>query len=95
MTLSGSYTHTFDLTSSSVYTSGFLNNFGGGTAAGAQAALINGLNAGHAYVNIHNAVFPGGEIRAFVTATPEPTTYGLMAMGLAGLAGVARRRRRA
>ena len=93
-TLSGSYTHTFDLTSSSVYTSGFLNNFGGGTAAGAQTALINGLNAGRAYSNIHNAVFPGGEIRAFLTPTPEPSTYALLATGLAGLAAVAHRRRR-
>src|ERR1700682_2567511 len=58
---SGTYTHTFDLLDPSIYTSGpmgFLNVFGGGTAAGAEAALIAGLIAGRAYVNIHNAVNP-------------------------------------
>jgi hypothetical protein len=54
-TTSGTYTHTFDLLDPSIYTAGF----GGGTAAGAEAALITGLNAGRAYVNIHNATSQG------------------------------------
>ena len=51
-------------------------------------ALIAGLEAGLAYVNIHNAEFPGGEIRARI---PEPMTLALAALGL-GIAGLARRR---
>jgi len=35
----------------------------GGTAAGAEAALVGGLAAGQAYFNIHTSPFPGGEIR--------------------------------
>jgi hypothetical protein len=73
-TTSGTYTNVFDLALQSTYTSAFFNNFGGGTAAGARAALINGLNAGNAYSNIHNATYPGGEIRANLVATPEPAS---------------------
>lgn len=50
------YLTTLDLTLTSTYTSGFITA-NGGTAAGAEAALIAGLNAGKAYVNIHDSCF--------------------------------------
>ena len=90
---SGTYTHTFDLFDPTIYTSAFLNNFGGGTAAGAESALIAGLDAGRAYVNIHNATFPGGEIRADVLATPEPLSVALLATGLVVATGLGVKRR--
>lgn len=90
---SGTYTNTYDLTNPAVYNAAFRSN-NGGTAAGAEAALINGLNAGRVYVNVHNAQFPGGEIRANVVATPEPASLVLMATGLAAFAAVGWRRRR-
>ncbi|MBX3637796.1 MAG: CHRD domain-containing protein [Rubrivivax sp.] len=88
----GFYQTTLDLTQTSTYTTGFLNNFGGGTAAGASAALLAGLNAGKAYFNVHSTTFPPGEIRGFLQPVPEPGTWALMGLGLAAVGGLARRR---
>ncbi len=92
-TTSGTYDHDFDLLDPTVYTAGFRNGLGGGTAAGAEAALLAGLDAGRAYTNIHNAVFPGGEIRGLLVAAPEPASLLLIGGGLIGLALVRRRKR--
>ena len=81
---SGTYSSLFDLLFAGTYTSAFLTA-SGGTPASAEAVLIAGLNAGMAYVNIHDAIFPGGEIRGFATlATPEPASFSLGALGLIG-----------
>lgn len=64
---SGTYQDTFDLSSVSVYASGFITA-NGGTAAGAEAALIAGLRMGHAYFDIHTTMFPGGEVRAYTVS---------------------------
>jgi CHRD domain-containing protein/PEP-CTERM motif-containing protein len=61
---------------------------GGGT----EAALIAGMNNGTAYTNIHNATFPGGEIRGQIIATPEPSTFLLLGTGAIGALSFARRR---
>lgn len=88
----GFYQTTLDLTQASTFTTGFINNFGGGTVAGASAALLDGLNAGTAYFNVHSSAFPGGEIRGFLQPVPEPGTWALMGLGLAAMGGLARRR---
>lgn len=90
--ITGTYTNSFDLMNSSVYSAAFLSA-NGGTAAGAEIALLDGLNAGEGYVNLHDAMYPGGEIRADVMTTPEPTTFALAALGLGGAGLLARRRR--
>ncbi len=90
---SGTYLHTFDLTSTASFNASFVTA-NGGTAAGAEAALAADLAAGTAYLNIHTTVVPGGEIRGFLTPVPEPGAYALVAgLGLCGF-GVWRNRRR-
>ena len=93
---SGNYTMSFDLTLASTYTSAFLAAHSG-TAAGAEAALVNGLNNDMAYANIHNSVYPGGEIRGWLaastTSVPEPGTAALFLLGLAPAAAIVRKKR--
>ena len=72
---SGTYGYTVDLSSSASFTGAFLA-LGGGTAAGAEALLIAGLNAGTAYFNVHTSTFGGGEIRGFPSPVPEPGHVG-------------------
>jgi hypothetical protein len=53
-TTSGTYSNTFDLTQSSVYTAAF-ETANGGKAVGAESALVTALFAGLTYANIHDS----------------------------------------
>lgn len=90
---SGSYTRLFDMTLASSYNPAFVTN-NGGTTALAETALFNAIRNGQAYWNIHTSSFPGGEIRGFLAAAPEPASAGLMAFGLGLGALVVRRRKK-
>lgn len=90
----GSYNRTFDMTQTASYRAGFVTN-NGGTAAGAAAAFMAAVDDGKAYLNIHSSAFPGGEIRGFFQAVPEPSSVALLGLGAAGLAARFRRRARA
>jgi hypothetical protein len=84
---SGTYPHVFDLLDPTIYSAAFVAA-NGGTAAGAEAALLAAFNAGTAYVNLHDSINPGGEIRGQVTATPEPSSLLLGLMAAAGFVGL-------
>lgn len=93
---SGVYDHSFNLLDPAVYTANFLNNFGGGTAAGARDALLNAMRAtnanSRAYFNIHTVNFGPGEIRGNISPIPEPAALVLALIGLAAAAGLRRTR---
>lgn len=85
----GSYDAGFDMTQAATWNAAFITA-NGGTPAGAEAALRDGLDAGRSYLNIHTSTSPGGEIRAnlqrfsFLPASSGQTTglaYALDAIG--------------
>ena len=89
----GTYDMTFDSLASATYNPAFITA-SGGTAAGAEAALLAGLSSGRAYLNIHTNAFPGGEVRGFApgaTSVPAPASLALVLAG-AVAAGALRRR---
>jgi hypothetical protein len=89
---SGTYDHTFDMSLSSSYNPAFVTA-NGGTVATAETVLLAGLSAGDTYLNIHSSVVPGGEIRGFLAAVPEPSTWAMMILGFAGVGFMAYRRK--
>ena len=92
---SGTYNNTLNLTLPTSYNPAYVTAHGG-NAAGAEAALVSALAGGKAYFNIHTSVFPGGEIRGFLTPASVPdgaATGPLLVSSLLGLAGFARFRR--
>ncbi len=94
---SGSYNNTFDLTLAASYSAAFVAA-NGGTAAGAETALVNGLFNGTAYLNVHSTFAPGGEIRSFLQELIPPVPafsvpgVGLMAALMAAAGALALRR---
>jgi hypothetical protein len=92
----GAYSHTYDTSLAGSWNAAFLSAYGGSTS-NAEAALLAGLNAGKAYLNIHSSAYPNGEIRGFlmpVNAVPEPAEVAMLGLGLPAVLMMARRRRK-
>jgi hypothetical protein len=96
---SGTYDHTYDMTLASSYHPDFLNVTHSGDIGAAHAALVAAARAGNpntlqgnAYFNIHTTFRSGGEIRGWLVPVPEPSSFMLTLLGIAGV--VARRRQR-
>ena len=68
----GNYDNTLDMTLAGSYNPSYVTA-NGGTTASAEAALFQAIADGKAYLNIHSQMFPGGEIRGFLTPAPVPT----------------------
>ena len=82
---SGSFSNTFDLTLASSWNGAYITA-NGGTPGGAETAFANAMATGRAYWNIHSSLFPGGEIRGFLTPVPEPSSLALVGLSALGLA---------
>jgi hypothetical protein len=54
--------------------------------------VLDHMNNGLTYVNIHTTTFGGGEIRGQITLVPEPTTLAFLGLGLVGFAAARRRK---
>jgi hypothetical protein len=90
---SGSYSNLFDLTLASSWNGAFVTASGG--IPQAEAALASAMATGRAYWNIHTSLFPGGEIRGFLVAVPEPSSIGLAGLGAIALLRASNRKRAA
>jgi hypothetical protein len=94
---SGTYDHTYDMSLASSYNAAFITA-NGGTVSLAFGALVAGLDANRAYMNIHSTSnipgsnFPGGEIRGFLRLVPEPSALMLLLVGVIGLLNMRRKK---
>lgn len=79
-TTSGSYAGAaYSLLDMTNYTAGFVTA-NGGTAASAEAALLSYMLSGKAYLNIHTSVYPGGEIKGYLTVPDSASTAGMLTL---------------
>ncbi|MEQ1518424.1 MAG: CHRD domain-containing protein, partial [Usitatibacteraceae bacterium] len=79
----GTYLQPLNMASASSYNTAFISSHGG-TPDTALSALLEGMAAGKAYLDIHSSFFPGGEIRGFPV---PPTLTGVVSRKVHGATG--------
>ena len=79
-TTSGTFDGTFSTLSATTWNPAYIAA-NGGTPATAETALLNGMRATSAYLNVHTTAFPGGEIRGFLTIQ-DPTNLPTLAQSM-------------
>lgn len=91
---SGLYQRSFSLADAAFYNPAYITA-NGGTVDSARTTFLSGLASNEGYFNIHTSLYPGGEIRGFLVAAPipEPSSWGMLAMGIGALGLWGRRRR--
>ncbi len=67
-------------------------NFVGAWIGRPLTDLLAEMTMGNTYVNVHNVVFPAGEIRGQIRTVSEPKTLAVFALGLLVLVTLRRRR---
>src|SRR5205807_754602 len=74
----GTYARAFSLLDAGTYNPAFVTSAfnPSGTIAGARNALVAGLLGSETYLNVHSTLFPGGEIRGFLTPTSVEAVTG-------------------
>lgn len=80
------------LTDAGTYNPAFVTAQGG--LLNAEATLVNGIQNGLTYLNVHTVTNPGGEIRGQLTSSvPEPSSFVLLGSGIIGFVLMWRRPR--
>ena len=94
---SGLYERLYNLADAATYEPAFLSVHG--TVDAARSFLLSGIDNNQSYLNIHTAQFPAGEIRGFLVElaqpVPEPSSWLMLGVGLAGIGFCAAKRRAA
>jgi len=88
---SGTYSNVLDLTLASSFNPAYVT--AQGSVANAEAALIQAMFDGKAYLNIHSTAFPSGEIRGFLAVPDGAVTAALVLLGVVAMLGFARYQR--
>ncbi len=89
---SGVYNHTFDMDDAATYDPTFFAASGSNVST-AFFNLTSGMISDTGYIDITTSSSPNGEIRANLTAVPEPGTMTLLCIGLASLVNKRRKNR--
>lgn len=95
---SGSYQLLYSLTDAATYEAAFITA-NGGTLDATRSALLAGIGNNQSYLKIHSSAYPGGKICGFLVELaapiPEPSSWLMLGVGLAGIGFCAARRRAA
>jgi hypothetical protein len=80
----GTYSQTIDLNQQSVYGVAYFTNNGNNITT-VSNTFIDQLKNNRSYFNIHTSTLSGGEVRANLTAVPEPSSFALIGISIGAM----------